>query len=105
MAAGGIDISDSLIRFDIPIMIVVALACLPIFFTGVIISRGEGILLLGYYSAYTLYLILAATHHDALPVFSSVMIWYVIPLTVIVLIVTVYQQSFKKVIKDRRGSF
>ena len=58
-----------------------------------------------YYSAYTLYLILAATHHDALPVFSSVMIWFVIPLTVIVLIVTVYQQSFKKVIKDRRGSF
>ncbi len=93
-AADGIDISDSLIRFDIPVMIAVALACLPIFFTGGIISRGEGILFLGYYTAYTLYLILAATHHDALPVFSSVMIWFVIPLTVIVLCITVYQQRF-----------
>jgi len=92
-ALDGIDISESLIRFDIPVMIAVALACLPIFFTGGIISRGEGILFLGYYTAYTLYLILAATHHDALPVFSSVMIWFVIPLTVFVLVVIVYQQS------------
>ena len=91
-ATDGIDISDSLIRFDIPVMIAVALACLPIFFTGGIISRGEGILFLGYYTAYTLYLILAATHHDALPVFSSVMFWFVIPLTVFVLCITAYQQ-------------
>ena len=90
-AADGIDISDSLIRFDIPVMIAVALACLPIFFTGGIISRGEGILFLGYYAAYTLYLILAATHHDALPVFSSVMLWFVIPFTVIILAVNLYQ--------------
>jgi cation:H+ antiporter len=91
-AADGIDISDSLIRFDIPVMIAVALACLPIFFTGGIISRSEGILFLGYYTAYTLYLILAATHHDALPVFSSVMIWFVIPITVLTLVVTAWRQ-------------
>jgi len=91
-AADGIDISGSLLRFDIPVMIAVALACLPIFFTGGIISRGEGILFLGYYTAYTLYLILAATHHDALPVFSSVMIWFVIPITVLTLAITAWQQ-------------
>ncbi len=44
------------LRFDIPVMI--AVACLPVFFTGHVIARWEGVLFLGYYVAYTLYLIL-----------------------------------------------
>lgn len=82
------------------LMIAVALACLPIFFTGGVISRGEGVLFLGYYSAFTLYLILAATQHETLPIFSNVMMWFVIPLTVVMLGVVVYQQ----VISGRRGN-
>ena len=95
-AADGLDVSQSMITFDIPVMIAVALACLPIFFIGGVITRCEGLLLLGYYIAYTLFLVLAATQHDALPIFSSTMLWFVIPLTVIVLCITVYQQIFKK---------
>ncbi len=94
-ASGGLDVSQSMIGFDIPVMIAVALACLPIFFTGGVISRGEGVLFLGYYVAFTLYLILAATQHDALPLFSTVMMWFVIPLTVVVLGIVVWQQLFK----------
>jgi len=86
IAPTGIQISTALIGFDIPVMIAVALACIPIFFTGSVISRKEGILFLGYYIAYTLYLILAASQHDALPVFSNVMLYFVIPLTVITLL-------------------
>lgn len=63
----------------------VAFACLPIFFTGGKISRGEGIVLFVYYIAYTLYLVLATTHHDALAGFSTMMLYYVIPLTVLTL--------------------
>ena len=44
-----------------PVMIAVAVACLPVFFTGIRISRWEGALFLFYYAAYVLYLILAAT--------------------------------------------
>jgi cation:H+ antiporter len=91
-ATDGIAVSHALIRFDIPVMIVAALACIPIFFTGGIISRGEGILFLGYYGAYTLFLILAATRHEALPAFSLVMLWFVIPFTVIILAITVHRQ-------------
>jgi cation:H+ antiporter len=87
VAPTGIAVSAAVIRFDIPIMIVVAFACLPIFFTGGIISRWEGALLLGYYVAYTLYLIFAATHHDALPRFSAVMFYFAIPLTMVTLII------------------
>ena len=38
-----------------------------------------------YYAAYTVYLILAAQQHDALPVFSRAMLLFVIPMTVVAL--------------------
>ncbi len=87
VAPAGIDVSSAVIGFDIPVMIAVAVACLPIFFTGGVISRPEGLLLLGYYVAYTLYLILATSHHDALPRFSDVMLYFAIPLTMITIII------------------
>jgi cation:H+ antiporter len=82
----GIEVPSSVTRFDVPVMIAVAFACLPIFFTGGVISRQEGAVLLGYYAAYTLYLVLAATHHDDLPMFSAAMLYFVIPLTAVSLI-------------------
>jgi cation:H+ antiporter len=50
----GVAIDRSFVVFDIPIMVAVALATLPIFFTGLRITRGEGLLFLSYYVAYTL---------------------------------------------------
>ncbi|VGO16781.1 Inner membrane protein YrbG [Pontiella desulfatans] len=41
-APAGIEVSTAVIRLDLPIMIVVSFACLPVFFTGGIISRREG---------------------------------------------------------------
>lgn len=97
VAPTGIEVSTAVIGFDLPVMIAVALACLPIFFTGGIISRQEGALLLGYYVAYTLYLVLAASHHDALPEFSAVMLYFVIPLTLVtVFIVTLREIRSRK---------
>ena len=93
VAPTGIEVSAAVIRFDIPVMIAVALACLPIFFTGGVISRLEGALLFGYYVAYTLYLILAASQHDTLPGFSAVMLYFVIPLTAVTLIIVALQEK------------
>jgi cation:H+ antiporter len=89
VSPAGIEVSNAVIGFDIPVMIVVAFSCLPIFFTGGMISRQEGALLLGYYVAYTLYLVLAASHHDALPKFSAFMFFFVFPLTVFTMITVV----------------
>lgn len=88
----GIAVSPSIIRFDLPVMIAVALACLPVFFTGGVISRKEGLLFFGYYLAYTLYLILAASQHEVLPRFSAVMLYFVLPLTAITLIIVSLQE-------------
>ncbi|MCA9980462.1 MAG: calcium/sodium antiporter, partial [Anaerolineales bacterium] len=88
----GIEVSTAVVSFDIPVMIAVALACLPIFFTGGVISRQEGGLLLAYYIAYTTYLILAVSHHDALEGFTAVMLYFVMPLTFITMLVIVLQE-------------
>ena len=84
---GGLEVATSLLHFDIPVMVVVALACLPIFAAGHLVARWEGALFLGYYLVYVLYLILAATQHAALPLFSTAMLGFALPLTVITLIV------------------
>lgn len=83
----GLVMAPSLLAFDIWVMLAVALACLPIFMTGREIARWEGGVFLSYYAAYVAYLILAAQQHDALPAFSSVMLSFVLPLTIITLVV------------------
>ncbi len=89
VAPEGVNVPAAALRFDIPFMIAVAIACLPIFFTGYRIARWEGALFLAYYIAYTLYLILDATGHDALPAYSTVMFEFVAPLTAVTLLVLV----------------
>ncbi len=84
---GGLAVAPSLIRFDLPVMIAVAFACLPLFATGHLIARWEGALFLAYYAAYVSYLILAATEHARLPAFSGVMLGFVLPLTAVTLLV------------------
>jgi len=97
IAPDGIAVAPSVLRFDLPVAIATCVACLPVFFTGHKISRWEGGLFLGYYAAYTCYLIMAAKDHDSLPMFSMVMMWFVIPLTLLTVAVVIYQTSRKKV--------
>jgi cation:H+ antiporter len=85
VAPGGIAVSPQVFWFDLPVMVAVALAALPIFFTGGVISRWEGGLLFGYYFAYTTYLIMLATKYAGLDAFHRAMIFFVIPLTAITL--------------------
>jgi cation:H+ antiporter len=100
VAPGGVAVPSAALAFDLPVMIAVAAACLPIFFLDGRIARWEGALFLGYYAAYTLYLILDATEHDALSDFSAIMLVFVFPLTVITLAVLVV----RALQTGRRGS-
>lgn len=88
----GLAVAPSLLAFDIWVMLAVALACLPVFMTGREIARWEGGVFLGYYVAYVTYLILAAQQHDLLQAFSGVMLGFVVPLTVITLVVVVIRR-------------
>ncbi len=87
LVPAGIPVTAAVLQFDLPVMIAVALACLPIFFTGHVIARWEGFVFFGYYVAYTAYLILDSVQHEALPAFTTMMLIFVIPLTVLTLLV------------------
>ena len=89
LAPQGVAAAPSALRFDIPVMSAVAFACLPIFFTGGKISRWEGALFLGYYFAYVTYLVLGASQHGSLPAFSVAMVYFVLPGTLLGLVVSV----------------
>lgn len=92
---GGVAVSGAARAFDIPLMTAVALACLPIFFTGHVIARWEGVVFLFYYAAYTAFLVLDARAHDALPLFNAMMMWFALPLTVLTLAVLTYRHVGK----------
>ena len=85
VAPEGIEVSRAALGFDIPIMIAVAVACLPVFFTDHLIARWEGVLFLFYYGAYMGYLILASVQHEALHGFNLLMMYFVIPITTLTL--------------------
>jgi cation:H+ antiporter len=96
----GIEVAKGLLTFDIPVMTAVAIACVPIFFTGYEIARWEGWVFLGYYAAYVAYLILRATEHDLLPAFSSIMLVYVVPITLLTLAILML-----RAIQNRRSGY
>jgi cation:H+ antiporter len=89
---GGLTVAPGLVYFDIPVMIAVAFACLPIFASGNRIARWEGALFLVYYAIYIAYLVLAATEHAALERFGATMLGFVLPLTGVTLLVLWAQQ-------------
>lgn len=61
VSPSGTAVSPQALHFDMPVMIVVSVACLPVFLTGGRISRREGFLLLCGYIAYVTWLVRSTT--------------------------------------------
>ena len=80
VADGGVTVANAALRFDIPVMVAVAIACLPVFFAGRVITRWNGAFFLAFYAAYTVYLLLNASGHAALEAYSVVMFGFVVPI-------------------------
>ncbi len=96
IAPHGIAVSPVALQFDIPVMIAVAVACLPLFAVGHRINRLGGGILFAYYWAYTGYLVLDAWSERLTRSFGQVMLWFVIPLTAIGLTVSVVRSLRKR---------
>ncbi len=97
---GGLRVAPSLLNFDMQVMVAATAACLPVFFTGYSIARWEGWIFLACYGAYSAYLVMDATGHDALPAFSHVMGAFVLPL----LGVTICVIALRSLRRRRSGS-
>ena len=95
MASGsaGLGVAPQVMGFDLWVMLATALACLPVFITGREIARWEGALFLAYYAAYVAWLILCAQHNGLLPAYAQVMTSFVLPLTLVTLVVMLVRRG------------
>jgi len=93
VSVNGLGIAPAVLNFDIWVMIAVAIGCLPMLLLRQQIGRKRGLLFLAYYAAYVVYLILGAQRHDALDEFSTVMVSFVLPITVVTLVAMVVRQQ------------
>lgn len=96
IASQPIRVSPAALKFDIPVMLAVSVACIPVFFTGKRIARWEGIVFIGYYIFYTVYLILTAREHYAVPLLNEIMLSFIVPLTVLTILLTLLHSIRKK---------
>jgi len=96
IAPDGLAVAPAVLAFDLPVMVALTVACLPIFFTGNLIARWEGALFLAYYIAYTAYLILAASRHEALAGFSAALGFFALPLTAVTLVILAWRHWHDK---------
>lgn len=79
VAPGGIPVAASAVQVDIPVMLAVAVACLPIFANGYVLNRWEGIAFLAAYAGYLVWLILDASEHGTRDAYGNVALFFVAP--------------------------
>ena len=93
VAGNGLPIAAGLLNFDILVMLAVTFACLPVFLSGREIARWEGGVFIAYYIAYATYVVLTAQQHAALPAFGTAMLSFVLPLTMVTLVVVMLRST------------
>jgi len=85
VAPAGLPVPQAMLVFDLPVMIAVAVVCLPIFFSGQRVDRLEGGLFLLYFGLYMAYVVFRAVRPQPPELFVNLVVWVVVPFTVVVL--------------------
>jgi cation:H+ antiporter len=80
---GALTVAPNMIEADIPLMIMVALVCLPFFRAGYTVTRTNGAVFLMAYVLYVTFLVLKETQHEALPMFSTLMFSVLLPAVIV----------------------
>ena len=87
----GIPVPLEALRFELPVMVIVALICVPIFISRELVSRREGFALLFFYGLYTVYLVLYSIGSSFAPTLLWATMVFIIPLAMIALGLRVWQ--------------
>lgn len=81
VSGSGIVVSPAVFRFDLSIMVWIALLCWPMFLSHGVLSRSEGLIMLAVYFGYTGLLIADASGFDGAADLKSVFCFAVMPIT------------------------
>jgi cation:H+ antiporter len=92
----GLGVDPVMLVRDFPIMVVSTLACLPIFWTGGVITRLEGWILLGLYGIYLVEQILSSTASTVSDEFRLFALIGIVPAVLVFLIWTVLRWKAKR---------
>ncbi len=83
ISPNAIPVAASAVQVDIPVMVAVAVACLPIFANGYVLNRWEGIAFLVAYAGYLTWLVLDATDHVSRDAYGDVAVFLVAPIVTV----------------------
>ena len=92
----GLGVDPVMLARDFPIMVATTLACLPIFWTGGVITRLEGWLLIALYVVYVIEQILSSTASTASDEFRLIALVAILPAVLIFLVWTVLRWKKKR---------
>ncbi len=87
LSPNALEVPDGALSLDIPVMIAVAIACLPMFANGYALLRWEGAMFLGFYAAYLTWLVIEAADHPIKDEYAIAVVGFVLPLSVVTLVV------------------
>ena len=99
-APNGVTVSAAALHYDIPVMIVVAVLCWPIFATGKLIARWEGGAFFFYYVLYMTLLVMDATGSSWTQPLRNATMFAFIPLTVLALAISGYRDLVRSDAKN-----
>lgn len=78
-APSPLSVSPNALAFDLPVMLGVAVLCLPVFYSGYRVTRAEGLVFLGLYLAYGLHVVSFTTGMPLAGRLEQLMLFYVLP--------------------------
>lgn len=85
LAPSPLSISPNALAFDLPVMLGVAVLSLPLFYSGLRVTRAEGLMLLALYALYGLHLVSFTTGMPLAARLEHAMLRYVLPPIVLVI--------------------
>ncbi len=95
---GGVPVGTEAIVQDLPVMVLVALACLPVFLIGHSIERWEGGVLLAFYALYTAALICEAQGRERELAVVATIAWVLGPVAVAAYLATLVRQLRRRAV-------
>ncbi|MGV8887518.1 MAG: calcium/sodium antiporter [Pseudomonas sp.] len=88
IAPSPLSVSPNALDFDLPVMLGVAVLCLPVFYSGYRVTRAEGLMLLGLYLAYGLHVVSFTTGMPLAGKLEHLMLFFALPALVAFLLFT-----------------
>ncbi len=93
LSPGGLAVPAEVLRFDFWIMLGVALLALPVFFSGYRIARWEGAVFIVFYAMYLGFIILSAGNRPELAAFKSAVLFFVVPMALLIVGTAAWQAA------------